>query len=169
MPARSAAKRPTKYVTYLSTEMDRICIAEQGGAICDLFFTDDATLTEAVERPTRLLTRASRQVREYLAGQRQVFDLPLVLDGTDFELAVWAAVRVIPYGYTASYRHVAKAVGRPRAARGVGAAVRRGRISLLIPFHRVIRSDGSVAGGPCGEQRLRLLDLEERWRLDALK
>jgi methylated-DNA-[protein]-cysteine S-methyltransferase len=145
------------------TEVGRICLAEREGAICDLFLSADVTLAEAVERPTRLLTKASRQVREYFAGRRQVFDLPIILDGTDFERAVWAAVRAIPYGYTASYSHIAEAAGRPRAARAVGAAVRRGRISLIIPFHRVIRSDGSVAGGPCGELRQRLLDLEERW------
>jgi methylated-DNA-[protein]-cysteine S-methyltransferase len=107
-------------------------------------------------------------VREYLAGRRREFDLPLLLDGTDFERAVWAAVRAIPYGCTASYRRIAEAAGRPRAARGVGAAVRRGRISLCIPFHRVIRSDGSVAGeGPDSGRRSRLLDLERRWLASA--
>ncbi len=160
----AAGRGPARYVTYLETELGRLGLAEQDGAVCDVFFAADAALPGAVERTTRLLARAARQAREYFAGRRREFDLPLALDGTDFERAVWAAVRAIPYGYTASYRHIAEAAGRPRAARGVGAAVRRGRLSLVIPFHRVIRSDGSVAGeGPDGGTRRRLLDLERRY------
>lgn len=163
MPPKAVDRRSITYVTYLETELGRIGLVEQAGAIRDLFFAADTVIRDAVERRTRLLAKAARQVREYFDGRRREFDLPLALDGTEFQRAVWAAVRAIPYGYTASYRHIAEAVGRPRAARGVGAAVRLGRISLIIPFHRVIRGDGSVAGeGPEGGHRRRLLDLERR-------
>ncbi len=87
-----------------------------------------------------------RQLAEYLEGKRRVFDLPLRLEGSEFQKAVWEAVGRIPYGHTASYGEIAHLVGRPKASRAVGAANGANPIPIVIPCHRVIGSDGSLTG-----------------------
>ena len=87
-----------------------------------------------------------RQLAEYLEGKRRVFDLPLRLEGSDFQKAVWDAVGRIPYGQTASYGEIAHLVGKPKASRAVGAANHANPIPIVIPCHRVIGSDGSLTG-----------------------
>ena len=82
----------------------------------------------------------------YFNGECVVFDLPLDLRGTEFQKAVWRAIYRIPYGRLSSYGRLAAAVGRPRAARAVGNAVGANPLALVIPCHRVIRSDGSLGG-----------------------
>ena len=104
---------------------------------------------------------AIAQLDEYFDGRRRGFDLPLVLDGTDFERAVWAELRKIPYGETTSYGAIAKAIGRPDAARDVGTAVGRTPTPIVVPCHRVVGSDGALTGYGGGLDRKRaLLDLE---------
>jgi len=114
--------------------------------------------------------RAIAQLREYLEGKRTEFDLPLDLRGTAFQLAVWTALRDIPYGETRSYAEVAEAVGRPRAVRAVGAANGANPLALVIPCHRVIASDGSLGGYAGGlALKARLLAMERgRPAQDAL-
>ncbi|HEY7820624.1 MAG TPA: methylated-DNA--[protein]-cysteine S-methyltransferase, partial [Vicinamibacteria bacterium] len=87
-----------------------------------------------------------RQLVEYLTGKRRVFDLPLRLDGTEFQKEVWKAVALIPFGRTTSYGDLARLVGRPKASRAVGAANGANPIPIVIPCHRVIGSDGSLTG-----------------------
>ncbi|EQD42414.1 methylated-DNA--protein-cysteine methyltransferase [mine drainage metagenome] len=82
----------------------------------------------------------------YFRGQRPELDIPLVLNGTSFQLTVWSALTAIPYGETRSYGEVAHAIRKPRAARAVGAAVGKNPIPILIPCHRVIGSTGSLTG-----------------------
>lgn len=84
------------------------------------------------------------QLDEYFASTRRAFDVPLDLRGTPFQRAVWEEVRCIPYGETRSYAEVARAVGRPLAARAVGAANAINPVCLVIPCHRVIGADGSL-------------------------
>jgi methylated-DNA-[protein]-cysteine S-methyltransferase len=93
-----------------------------------------------------VLAAAARQLDEYFAGQREVFELPLAPRGTDFQRAVWAALRAIPHGETRSYEQVAKAIGRPTASRAVGAANGKNPIAIIVPCHRVIGADGSLTG-----------------------
>src|SRR5215471_11596590 len=87
-----------------------------------------------------------RQVEEYSAGERTDFDLELAPSGTRFQLAVWDALLAIPYGETRSYGEIARAIGQPGAARGVGAANHANPIGLIVPCHRVIGADGSLTG-----------------------
>ena len=87
-----------------------------------------------------------RQLTEYFKGRRQKFSIPLVLEGTDFQKAVWRQLQKIPFGQTASYGDVARAVGSPRAFRAVGNANNKNPIPLIIPCHRVIGSDGKLVG-----------------------
>ena len=106
---------------------------------------------------------AVRQLAAYFAGQLTEFDLPLAPVGTAFQRQVWAALQTIPYGQTWSYAQLAEKIGRPSAVRAVGLANSKNPISLVIPCHRVIGSDGSLTGYGGGLDRKRfLLDLESR-------
>ena len=97
----------------------------------------------------------------YFDGERVAFDFPLDLRGTDFQKAVWLATHRIPYGRLSSYGRLAAAVGRPKAARAVGNAVGANPLAIIIPCHRVIRSDGSLGGfGGRPDLKRYLLSLE---------
>ena len=93
-----------------------------------------------------VLAETARQLEEYFAGSRTSFDLPLDLEGTPFQVAAWEALAGIPYGETRSYADQAARIGRPRAVRAIGAANGRNPISIVLPCHRVVASDGSLAG-----------------------
>jgi O-6-methylguanine DNA methyltransferase len=93
-----------------------------------------------------LAQEAARQLQEYFAGKRRVFDLPLAFYGTPFQKAVWNALLEIPYGEVRSYQEVAAAIGRPEASRAVGAAIGANPLPIVVPCHRVMRSDGSLGG-----------------------
>ena len=90
--------------------------------------------------------KAVAQLVEFLEGKRRVFDLALDVRGTPFQRAVWEALLAIPYGETRSYGEIARAIGHPEAARGVGAANAANPIALVVPCHRVIGADGSLTG-----------------------
>ena len=102
------------------------------------------------------------QLREYFAGERTDFDLPLRPDGgSPFEQRVWQALLQIPYGETASYGEIAARIGHPGKARAVGRANGRNPIAIVCPCHRVIGSDGSLTGYGGGlDNKRTLLDLE---------
>jgi methylated-DNA-[protein]-cysteine S-methyltransferase len=103
----------------------------------------------------------ARQLEQYFAGDRTTFDVELRPSGGDFEREVWAELVRIPYGETASYGELARRLGRPTAARAVGAANGRNPIAVIVPCHRVIGSDGSLTGYAGGlECKRALLDLE---------
>jgi methylated-DNA-[protein]-cysteine S-methyltransferase len=106
---------------------------------------------------------AAAQLGEYFAGRLTSFDLPVTMMGTAFQRLVWSALPDIPYGTTVSYRELAALIGRPSAARAVGLANGRNPVSIIVPCHRVIGSDGSLTGYGGGLERKRyLLDLERR-------
>lgn len=105
--------------------------------------------------------RLSEQLGEYFAGKRKVFDLPLDYPGTDFQRSVWATLLTAQYGATLSYGSLARAIGRPTAARAVAAAVGQNRLAIVVPCHRIVGSDGSLTGYAGGlERKRRLLELE---------
>jgi methylated-DNA-[protein]-cysteine S-methyltransferase len=105
----------------------------------------------------------AKQLREYFDGKRRDFDIPLDVDGTEFQTKVWAALRKIPFGQTASYAEIARQIGKPKAMRAVGMANGRNPVSIVVPCHRVIGADGSLTGYGGGLDRKRiLLDLEDR-------
>lgn len=112
-------------------------------------------------RDCRPLREAARQLGEYFAGKRQRFELPLAPDGTAFQREVWVALQAIPYGETRSYRDIAEALGKPKAAMAVGGANGSNPLPILIPCHRVIGADGSLTGYGGGLEIKRfLLELE---------
>jgi methylated-DNA-[protein]-cysteine S-methyltransferase len=108
-----------------------------------------------------LLQEAASQLREYFAGHLRVFSVPLDLKGTEFQLAVWRQLQEIPFGETRSYAQIAQSIGRPNAVRAVGAANGSNPISIIVPCHRVIGSNGKLTGYGGGlPLKKRLLELE---------
>ena len=109
-----------------------------------------------------MLIRTAQQLSEYFAGQRQVFDVPLDLSGgTAFQQSVWQALLAIESGQTSSYGNVSKTIGNAAAVRAVGAAVGRNPLSVIVPCHRVLGSDGSLTGYAGGlDRKTALLKLE---------
>jgi len=89
---------------------------------------------------------AERQIKSYFARELKQFDLPLALEGSEFQLEVWKNLRLIPFGETISYGELARRIGKPDAARAVGLANGQNPIAIIIPCHRVIGSDGSLTG-----------------------
>ncbi|WP_432208403.1 methylated-DNA--[protein]-cysteine S-methyltransferase [Acinetobacter variabilis] len=114
-----------------------------------------ATLVEDQQHP--VLIEARRQLQEYFAGQRNVFELPLDFAGTDFQKKVWQALLNIPYGQTRSYREIAEQVGNVKAVRAVGAANGKNPISIIAPCHRVIGSSGKLVGFAGGLDKKEIL------------
>lgn len=118
---------------------------------------------ERGEGRRRILEEAVSQLREYFAGSRTEFDLPLDPIGTPFQLAAWSVLRTIPYASTMSYGEQARSLGDPNKARAVGAANGRNPISIIVPCHRVVGSNGSLTGFAGGiESKAWLLDHERR-------
>jgi methylated-DNA-[protein]-cysteine S-methyltransferase len=109
-----------------------------------------------------VLVRAAGQLAAYFAGERETFDLPLDLRGTPFQQQVWAELRRIPYGTTATYGEIAARLGRTgHGARAVGVANGRNPIPVIVPCHRVVGASGAMTGYGGGMDRKRtLLDLE---------
>jgi methylated-DNA-[protein]-cysteine S-methyltransferase len=108
-----------------------------------------------------ILVETERQLMEYFAGQRTTFDLPLEPDGTAFQKKVWRALREIPFGRTKSYLDLAKTVGSARASRAVGAANGKNPLSIIVPCHRLVGTDGALTGFSGGlERKAALLALE---------
>jgi methylated-DNA-[protein]-cysteine S-methyltransferase len=108
---------------------------------------------DAPARGDLLGERVAAELREYFAGERRDFTLPIATGGTQFQREVWAALRRIPYGSTRSYRELAAEAGRPGASRAVGQANARNPVPIIVPCHRVLASDGSLGGymGDWGE------------------
>lgn len=110
-----------------------------------------------------VLADATEQLREYFAGQRKTFDLPVSFKGTPFQEAIWNALLDIPYGEVLSYGELGAHAGRPGAARAVGGAVGANPIPIIIPCHRVMGSTGRITGYSGGNgipTKKMLLDLE---------
>lgn len=103
-----------------------------------------ASLLDNSDHPVLIACRG--QLEEYFAGTRTTFDLPLDLRGTEFQRTAWTALAEIPYGSTISYREQATRIGRPRAVRAIGTANGRNPISIVLPCHRVVGTNGSLTG-----------------------
>lgn len=110
---------------------------------------------------------AIRQLAAYFAGELETFDLPLAPEGTAFQLDVWRLLQGIPYGETTSYGELARRLGRPDAARAVGAANGSNPIPIVIPCHRVVGADGSLTGFGGGIENKRWLLRHEASRRPA--
>jgi methylated-DNA-[protein]-cysteine S-methyltransferase len=136
--------------SYLETPIGTLLIAGDEQGIHRIEFPEngkarrpEAGWQESMRGP---VAEAVRQLREYFAGRRSEFDLPLTPRGTEFQKNVWNRLQEIPYGETISYGELAKRVGNPKASRAVGAANGSNPIPIVIPCHRVIGSNGKLTG-----------------------
>lgn len=121
--------------------------------------------SSAREDHSTVLDHAKGELDEYYRGVRTVFSVPLKAEGTPFQMQVWEALMTIPYGETRSYGQIAAQIANPKASRAVGMANNRNPVSIIIPCHRVIGSDGSLVGYGGGmEKKVWLLDFERRHR-----
>jgi methylated-DNA-[protein]-cysteine S-methyltransferase len=153
----------SKYWTTMNSPVGELFIAGRGGKVTDVLFgrPERGFPGPEWERSERRLGEVRRQLAEYFRGGRRVFDLELAPEGTPFQLAAWRQLRMIPYGSTISYGEQARRMGKPGAARAVGAANGRNPISIIVPCHRVIGADGRLTGFGGGlEIKGRLLELE---------
>ena len=135
---------------YLDTPVGTLLIAGDASAVLQITFPSRGKAAKAeagwVESQRGPVAEAVRQLREYFAGERTEFDLPLAPRGTEFQRSVWRQLRGIPYGETISYGELARRVGNPKASRAVGSANGKNPLPIVIPCHRVIAGDGTLGG-----------------------
>ena len=149
----------------IDTPLGMITITEDEGYITRVSFCNETPSCDSIEQVSPLLRNAARQLLEYCGGKLTGFDLPLNPEGSDFQKNVWEALRLIPYGETASYKEIASSIGQPDTSRAVGAANNKNPILIIIPCHRVIGADGSLVGYAAGlDVKKKLLALEKATR-----
>ncbi|MCL1811232.1 MAG: methylated-DNA--[protein]-cysteine S-methyltransferase, partial [Methanomassiliicoccaceae archaeon] len=123
--------------TYM-TLIGKVSISDDGDGRIDGVYLPNSNLPFRECGECAVIAEAARQIDEFLTGKRTAFDLPLRIEGTDFQKDVWNELCRIPYGETASYRDIAQRIGRPNAYRAVGNACNANPITLIIPCHRVV-------------------------------
>lgn len=149
------------YVEYLDSKFGEVIITadEIGVTAIRFVMTGDVKIQQDRNQHTR---NAAKQLSEYFANGRQNFDLTLNAKGTTFQKQVWQQLSKIPFGQTCSYADIAKQIDNPKAVRAVGAANGRNPISIVVPCHRVIGSNGSLTGYAWGTSiKANLLELEK--------
>jgi methylated-DNA-[protein]-cysteine S-methyltransferase len=116
-----------------------------------------------IEQNDEVLEKTKKQLNEYLSGSRKEFDIPLLMVGTNFQRKVWKALMRVHYGVTSTYAQLAEDIGSPKAVRAVGNANSANPISIIVPCHRIIGSNGELVGYGGGlSVKKRLLKLEQR-------
>ena len=152
------------YYCYFDTPIGELLLAGEADALSMIGFPKGAMRRDP--EPSWIYSeepfeKVRGQLSEYFEGRRKIFDIPLDLSGTEFQVQVLHALQEIPYGETASYGAIAKQIGRPRAVRAVGAANGRNPIPIIIPCHRVIGKSGDLTGFGGGlDTKAALLRLE---------
>jgi methylated-DNA-[protein]-cysteine S-methyltransferase len=148
--------------TTMQSPLGELLLTAEDGVLTGLYMPAEAhEPPPGAERGDRGFATVRRQLEEYFAGRRRAFDVVLAPPGTAFQQWVWGELQRIDYGQTISYAELAARIGRPTAIRAAGAANGANPISILIPCHRVIGSDGSLTGYGGGlEAKRALLDLE---------
>jgi len=140
---------PTVRVAVHPSPIGPLTLLASDGHLTHLVMEDQAHATAVPpgsRRDDACFAEVRDQLDQYFAGERTVFTLPLRLEGTGFQRAVWAQLLAVPYGTTISYGELARRVGNPKASRAVGLANGRNPIAVIVPCHRVIAADGSLGG-----------------------
>ena len=160
-------------IQYLSTAFGELIIGSFQGklCLCDWRFRKmrvqvDSRIKSRLDanyvlETDDLITQTTMQLNEYFKGERQNFDMPILLVGTDFQQRVWQQLQKVAYGETASYLQLAKDLGDVKAIRAVATANGANALSIIVPCHRIIGSDGKLVGYAGGlDSKKRLLSLE---------
>ncbi|RSL34331.1 methylated-DNA--[protein]-cysteine S-methyltransferase [Salibacterium salarium] len=162
------------FYSQMNTSIGPITIAASNKGVCALYFGESEEIIngmkpwiqkykigDAFQEDTNILEVAKKQLHEYFDGDRTEFDMPLDLYGTSFQRSTWKALQQIPYGETRSYKQIAEEIGSPRAVRAIGSANNKNPISIIVPCHRVIGSNGTMVGYGSGiDKKEYLLRLE---------
>lgn len=151
-----------QWFAWTDTPLGRALLIADAEALTGLHFEQQRHMPQIrshwIQAPDHAVLRLAReQLDEYCAGQRLAFELPLRLYGTAFQLAVWQSIAAIAAGSSLTYRLLAAAAGNPAAVRAAGAATGRNPISVIVPCHRVLGSDGTLTGYAGGLHRKRAL------------
>ncbi|GGZ15704.1 methylated-DNA--[protein]-cysteine S-methyltransferase [Streptomyces nitrosporeus] len=167
----SATHTPGRRHTVVDSPYGPLTLVASDGVLAGLYMTgqrhrpDEETFGEEDPRP---FGETARQLDAYFAGELTEFDLPLHLDGTPFQRAVWAELLRIPYGETRSYGELARTLGSPGASRAVGLANGRNPVGIIVPCHRVLGASGGLTGYGGGLDRKQRLLAFERGEEDAV-
>jgi len=150
---------------HLELPFGKAIVFSDGRGVCEILTYAESPKrdewTQPGDAPDRITEKAVKQLQEYFRGKRKVFDVPLSLHGTDFQIKVYKAMIDIPFGETKSYGDIARVIGSPKAFRAVGGACHSNPIPIIVPCHRVVGSDGSLTGFGLGlDVKKLLLDLE---------
>ena len=158
--------------TIANCAFGRLLLASTSRGVCRVMIGDNDDRLErdlrkeypraVIDRDDRILSTQVRALLDYLRGGSPHPDLPIDVKATAFQCRVWRALRAIPYGETRTYSVVAAAIGKPRATRAVARACATNPVALLIPCHRVIRTDGSMGGYRWGIDRKKKLIRHEK-------
>lgn len=152
--------------TRFETPLGILIAVAKDGALTGLYFNDEKHAIpiqpdwheDAGAAP---LPSVARQLEEYFAGARDTFDVALAAEGTEFQRRIWREIARIPFGETITYAELARRAGSPGSSRAAGAATGRNPISIIVPCHRVVGSDGSLTGYAGGlPRKTRLLEIE---------
>ncbi len=151
------------YFKIYDTVIGKIIIEESEEKISRIEIVNGTEKFEGKEeKETELINKTYKELDEYFNSKRKKFDIPLKIEGTEFQKKVWNALLEIPYGETRSYLDIAKRVGNPKASRAVGMANHNNKIIIIIPCHRVIGSNKKLVGYAGGlDVKEKLLKLEQ--------
>lgn len=138
------------FVEYMDTILGKLEICASDSGVTRVIFCE---MEERMVNRNEIVVLCKQQLTEYFEGERQEFELPIEQSGTEFQETVWRYLLKISFGETASYGDVAKGISRPKAVRAVGAANGRNLISIIVPCHRVIGSNGALTGYAGGVSR----------------
>lgn len=145
------------YKGYFTSQIGIICVHDNGEKLLSVSICEN----EENSNMSDLTVKAINQIKEYLGGVRKIFDLPIEMNGTEFQFKVWSELCNIPYGETRSYKDIAEKIGNPEAARAVGSANNKNKFMIIVPCHRVVGADGSLTGYAGGiDVKKKLLELE---------
>jgi len=135
----------TKFISYLKSPIGQIKISADENSINSILFVFENTEMET-KNCNSIIEKCKTQLNEYFAGERIEFDISIKQNGTKFQQKVWLELAKIPFGKTVTYNYIAKKVGGKNMMRAVGSANGKNQISIIVPCHRVIGSDGSLTG-----------------------
>jgi len=142
------------------TLIGNLLLVSDGDSLIEIRFDNEGNITNS---DIPILVETEKQLKQYFAGERRTFDIPLKPIGTNFQLSVWNELKIIPYGETISYQQLAERVGDKKKSRAVGNANGKNPIPIIIPCHRVIRKSGDLGGFGGGIKiKRKLLELEQK-------
>jgi len=142
------------------TLIGNLLLVSDGDSLIEIRFDNEGNITNS---DIPILVETEKQLKQYFAGERRTFDIPLKPIGTNFQLSVWNELKKIPYGETISYQQLAERVGDKKKSRAVGNANGKNPIPIIIPCHRVIRKSGDLGGFGGGIKiKRKLLELEQK-------